>query len=243
MPRRLILLNVVFLLTALSAAGYTVLQLREPEPKPIPVRVRPAAEPAPQQPVPTAPSVGGAVAYQTVASRNLFSPTRSEAPAGAAGLRTTAMLPKPNLHGVVLIPGAPIAYLEDPATRRVAAYRLGDAIAGGTVQAIAADHVTLSRPEGSVDVRLRDPSKPRPQAPAVTGPGQPAASFQPGTPAQPPVFPQPPGLVQTGPTATPSGPLIEQPGPPAPFIPGRRPLPPNLLRRLPPAAPSDAPQQ
>src|SRR2546425_1533713 len=44
-------------------------------------------------------------------------------------------------QGVVLRDTNPIAYLEDPLTKRVAGYRIGDTIAGGRVEAITADHV------------------------------------------------------------------------------------------------------
>ena len=64
-------------------------------------------------------------------------------------------------------------------TKRVAAYRVGDQIAGGTLTTIAADRVIIARPEGPLDVRLRDPAKPRP-APTPTAP--PSAGVFPPTP-------------------------------------------------------------
>jgi len=64
-------------------------------------------------------------------------------------------------------------------TKRVAAYRVGDPVAGGTLTTIAADRVIIARPEGPLDVRLRDPSKPRP-APALAAP--PSAGVFPPTP-------------------------------------------------------------
>ena len=107
----------------------------------------------PKRPLPS-------TSYDIVISRNPFSPTRSEtsapAPASAPGAAT------PVLYGVVLRDDAPIAYLEDPATKRVTGYRAGDTVAGGTIGLIAADHVVLLRPEGRVEVRLNDPSKHRP---------------------------------------------------------------------------------
>ena len=124
-------------------------------------------------------------------------------------------------------------------------------MAGGTVQAITADGVSINRPDGKMDVRLRDPNKPRPvsQPTAAAIPGAQPAINQPlpgvippaaslptpapalPTPAQPPAVAGQPGVV----------PQPGQVGPP--IIPGRRPLPPNLLRRLPQAPPADAPQQ
>ena len=173
-----------------------------------------------------AESTPAGAAYPVIAARNLFSPTRSEAPPTPP--TPVATLPKPILHGVVVREGGSIAYLEDPSnnTKRVAGYREGDVIAGGTVQTISADRVVLFRPEGAVDVRLHDPSKPRPAPPAA--PSSAAGSARP-TPGQPPV-------AQPGDPAAP--PAAEPPAG------GRRVLPPNLLRRLPPQpGTTNAPQQ
>jgi hypothetical protein len=105
--------------------------------------------------------------YDMVINRNLFSPTRIET--GAAAAQASAPgAPTPALYGVVLSDDAPVAYLEDPATKRVTGYHTGDALAGGTIGLITADHVVLLRPEGRVEIRLNDPSKPRPSAPQPT---------------------------------------------------------------------------
>ncbi len=120
----------------------------------------PARDVVPKRPLP-------ADSYDTLISRNLFSPTRTETGAASASASAPGA-PTPALYGVVLRDDAPIAYLEDPATKRVAGYHTGDAIAGGTIGLIAADHVVLLRPEGRVEVRLNDPSKPRPPAPPLS---------------------------------------------------------------------------
>lgn len=223
MSRRLLLLNALFLAAAAVAGAYIVRELTMPPARPAVARPRatlaapPAAEAPPARPAPGA--------YSVVASHNLFSPTRTEAPpAPAQASRPTTPPVKPSLHGVVLRDGAPIAYLEDPTTKRVAGYRLGDSVAGGTVQAIHSDRVVLERPDGAIDVRLRDPSKPRPPAPPASRPGAPptpgaAQRPQPGVPTQQPGF-QTPGMIPSQ----------------------RRPLPPNVLRRVPPSS-SDAAQQ
>ena len=225
MPRRLLAANVVLLgVAALCVLSIVrTLTVRVPD---VTVRPRPtapaaaatrAAEPPPSP-----------AAYSVVAARNLFSPTRTEAPpATTQAAAASARLPKPLLFGIVLRDGQPTAYIEDPATKRVAGYRIGDSVAGGTLQKIAADSVVVNRPEGAVDVRLHDPSKPRPAAPPV--PGTPPGTIVP-KPAVPGAAPSPyPGAV------TP---------PPQGFTPGaipRRPLPPNLLRRIPPGPPPVAP--
>src|SRR5213593_518071 len=184
MPRRLLAVNVVLAGVSLLCVSLIVKQLIGSRPA-APSRSRPpaAALAAP-------PSAAGsprlpAQAYSVIATRNLFSPTRSETPgAGMAGGPAINIV-KPSLHGVVLRDGAPIAYLEDPLTKRIAGYRIGDPIGGGTVQTISADAVVIARPEGAVDVRLRDPSKPRPAAAAT--PGQPVPGQQPVPGAQAPV--------------------------------------------------------
>jgi hypothetical protein len=242
-PRRLLLLNVLLAGVCLFCVAFVVHQL---------VSAPPAAEPA----RPAAPSGGPVVgapptsrpavsAYNIIASRNLFSPSRSESPMAAAGPAIVGS--KPNLYGVVLRETNPIAYLEDPLTKRVAGYRIGDAIAGGTVKVISADHVVITRSDGNLDVRLRDPSKPRPAPPA---PGQPATPGQlPGhlpVPGMPPPAAMPP-VPQQG--VIPPRFMTPQQGAPQgqgpqynPLMPSRRPSP-SLGNRLPLPSASDAIQQ
>ncbi len=216
MSRTLLLVNGALVAVAVVSAAAIVREVTRSRATPQAVSARPA-RPAPAEPTERAPVTAGA--YTTVAARNLFSPTRSEAPAATGTAADAApATARPYLHGVVLREGAPVAYLEDPSTKRVAGYRVGDAIVGGTVQTIAADSVVIARPDGRLDVRLRDPSKPRPAATA----GAPGAAPRGAPEAAGGV---PPTVVQPG-----------QPGQPPQFVPGRRPLPPNLLRRLPPAS-------
>src|SRR5499425_1250918 len=191
MPRRLLAINVVLAAVCVLCVGLIVKQLASARPSPQ-TRVRPPST-APLETPPTGDGKLPAQAYNVIAARNLFSPTRSETTGPAtAGSAPQALIAKPNLHGVVLREGSPIAYLEDPLTKRIAGYRIGDPIAGGTVQTISADAVVIARPDGVVDVRLRDPSKPRPPAPA-TG-GQPPVQGQPIPGVQGP--PPAPGAVQ-----------------------------------------------
>jgi len=250
MPRRFVALNLALAAAATLLIMYIVRQFVAP--MPLPVGGRRAAGPAMSTMTDTAKTP--ASAYNVVAARNLFSPTRTEAPSSTAV--TALPVTRPNLFGVVVRDSGSIAYLEDPTTKRVAGYRVGDKIQGATVQAIKADGVTIDGPGGPMDVRLHEPSKPRatpaaatatppsaaPALPGVIPPAAPAATV-PGSPqaAQPPPQPAQPGMVP--PVAQP--PVVGVPGQPGvtpPVIPGRRPLPPNLLRRLPPGM-GDAPQQ
>ena len=245
MPRRLIVLNVALVLVALMAVAYVVRELRAPAPTPRAAR-RPATTAAPAVAAAPADERTPTGASGVVVARNLFSPTRSDMPALPAGAQ--APVAKPNLYGILLSDANPVAYLEDPVTKRVAGYRLGDNVAGGTLKQIAADFVVLNRPDGDINVRLRDPSKPRPAAPV---PGQPgAAAPAPSRPAWPPPgaavvpgAPRPGGTPPTIPVPPQPAPNITTPQPPgAPPVLPRRPLPPNLIRRLPPAG-TDAPAQ
>jgi type II secretion system (T2SS) protein C len=243
-------MNVALLAASVSAAAYVARELHRPQPRPAATRARPAQTapaPNPGDAQPAKPPPG---TYQVVATRNLFSPTRTETPPAAVAAKPVPVLPKPNLFGVVLREGTPIAYLEDPTTKRVAGYRIGDAVAGGTVKGIEADHVLLTRPEGQVDVRLRDPSRPRPAAPppsVVPGaaPGSAPGIPQPGpqVPAMPPVSlpPAQPGVpprspaVQQQPPVQPQPQAVQQPGAPEvqrpPFF---------FSRRRPPGLPNNA---
>jgi hypothetical protein len=233
MPRHLFMVNALLGLVAAGFAAYIGWQMMRPLKDTTPVRLRTTSSAGPSTlPAPSARE-GGSAAWTTIASRNLFSPTRSET--GGSGAATAIQQgPKPNLYGIVLRDGAPIAYLEDPATRRVAAYRVGDTVGGGVVKSISADGVVLTRPDGQLDVRLHDPAKPRPPVPAQPPQG---GVMPPGAQPQPPVEGAPPPQPQ--PQVSPP------PQTPQPF---RRPIPPNLIRRLPqtpgdPPAPSDAPTQ
>lgn len=242
MSKRLLIVNVLLATAAVVSVAYIARAVTAPTALPTPARPR-SAPPPKAAPVRVAePQRSPASAYSTVATRNVFSPTRSEATGAAAGGNPTPAFGKPNLYGIVLREGAAIAYLEDPATKRVSGYRLGDAIAGGTVKAISADHVVIARPDGQMDVRLRDPSKPRPPAPG-----------QPPTPGQLPVpgavgpTVAPPTVGGTPPSALTPPPAIQPPtpgvAPPRPFvIPGRRPLP-SMGSRVPPVPASDATPQ
>jgi hypothetical protein len=246
MPNRLLVVNVVLAGISLLCVGLIVKQLVSAPPT-VAARSRPPGA-GPAAPPATQPQHSPAQAYSMIASRNLFSPTRSETPGTGLAGGPSSNIVKPNLHGVVLREGAPIAYLEDPLTKRIAGYRIGDPIAGGTVQTISADAVMIARPDGVVDVRLRDPSKPKPPAPA---PGQPPVPGQLLVPGQPPAPGQVPGAVQQIPQPTPGvapfprvlppGPQVIQPGQTAPGFPSPAPLPrpsPSLGRRF-PATPVD----
>ena len=187
MPRKLLALNLALAAVSAGLVLYIVRQLAAPMPLPVGGRTAAAAQPAaPVVETPKAPPG----AYAIVTSRNLFSPTRTEGPAGPTTIAASPLV-RPNLFGIVVRDGGSIAYLEDPVTKRVVGYRVGDKIVGGTVQTIKADSVVIERPEGPLDVRLRDPGKPRAAQPG-------APPMGPGGQLQPPPLPGviPPAVVE-----------------------------------------------
>jgi Type II secretion system protein C len=109
-------------------------------------------------------------AFNIVAERNLFSPTRTETapePPRAAGLTPAAPpAPKPRLYGVVILAeGRGRAYLEDVQRRKVFSYSVGDLVGDARLEQIKADRVVLRRGGETFEVLLNDPAKPRQPTP------------------------------------------------------------------------------
>jgi hypothetical protein len=154
--------------------------------------------------------------YNIVAAKNLFSATRSEAVATTT-VTVAPPQPKPYLHGIVIDDGKSRAYLEDPTSKRIFGYTVGDSVSGGKLEAIRADRVVIARPDGPIEVLLRDPAKPRPapvaQPPQASSQRQP---FAPSAPPQPTVTAPPAARPQAAPRPLQS-------------------LPPQVLRRLAPS--------
>ena len=72
---------------------------------------------------------------------------------------------KPLLYGVIYGERGWIAYIEDPTTRGIAAYRVGDTVAGQTIDAIEEERVVLKGPDGALEIRLSDEKPGAPQRP------------------------------------------------------------------------------
>ena len=201
MSKRLLLLNLVLVSGAVVFSVQLVQTFlpapRLPSPPRAPtsqVTAPPATEERARVPVPLA-------TYDVVASKNLFNPSRSE-----VGTASVAPVAKPLLYGIVLKDGAPAAFLEDPVTKKVTSYKVGDSLAGGQLERIEADRVVIRRGEGTFEVLLRDPAKPKAVA------------------AAPPATPPQPGAAQPRPPL-PGGPGVQ----PGPTVPGQP--PPTLFRR------------
>lgn len=167
----------------LAAALTRELVAAHPLPSPPVPRATRAVATAPPPSASAPPSTAG---YGVIATKNLFSASRSETAAGPVA----AAGPKPVLHGVVLDGPKSRAYLEDPLVKRTFGYAVGDTLGGGRVESIAADRVVIGRGDGSVEVLLRDPSKPRPTPPAPGPAGAPPAGAAPsGTATTPSATP------------------------------------------------------
>lgn len=192
MSRRLLALNILMgALSCLFAAGL-IRELITARPLPAPPAVRPAGPTPVSAPVPSQ----GAQAYGSIATKNLFHPSRSEALAGPV----VATGSKPLLHGLVMDGPKSRAYLEDPVAKRTFGYAVGDAVGSGRLQSISHDRVVIAGPDGPTEVLLQDPSKPRP----VAAPGPAGATGQaPPTAAAAPIAPARPGA--GAPAATPQG--------------------------------------
>jgi hypothetical protein len=213
LSKKLLALNVVLAGVAVILAAWLVRDLAAsralpPPPPPrrsAPASEEPATEKAAQEQLP---------AYNVIVAKYLFNPSRTEgAPPDAAQQKPAVPLPpKPILLGVVVDGPASRAYLEDPSTKRVFGYQVGDSVAGGKLEKITDDRIQISRTDGMMEVTLRDPTKPRPPAPV--------------TPGQPPQ----PGAPPAARTETPPG---------TPPTPGRAPVPPRSLRRVPADQKSD----
>jgi Type II secretion system protein C len=239
------LLIVLDILLVIAAGALAVHLYRVGTATPAARAAPPPASAAPTPPAtPTATPTPALATYTVVAERNLFSPTRNEAgpeppkpTAGTAPLAANA--PKPRLYGIVMgRDGGPRAYLEDPRTRRVFGYEVGDTVADSRVERIGNDRVVLRRGGESYEVLLRDPSKPRPApapgaaAPAAP-PGAPAATPTPAAPGTP-TAPSPNPFLPQG-TAPQQGFPFGFPGTGAPATPGQ--APDASGQPAPPAAP------
>jgi len=128
---------------------------------------RPAAEGSDAAQAATDGPRGGSGEYGVIAARNLFAASRGEAavmaPMLEGGLKSV-------LHGVVIDGERSRAYLDDPVAKRVFGYAVGDTAAGGRLEKILDDRVIIRRPEGVVEVLLKDPSKPDADEPTPAAP-------------------------------------------------------------------------
>ena len=172
-------------------AIWLVRDLAATRPLPSPVARKAASVPGTEDAAPENATQDRLTAYNVIVAKYLFSPSRTEG-APEVAKPVVPLPPKPILLGVVVDGPASRAYLEDPSTKRVFGYQVGDSVAGGKLEKITDDKIQISRSDGVMDVMLRDPSKPRPPAPGAPPPARvespPAAP--PGVPGRPPIPPR-----------------------------------------------------
>jgi len=97
-----------------------------------------------------------------VATKSPLSPTRSETESLLG--QQAAGRPKPVLPGVVIGGANRRAYLEDPVSKRVVSYVVGDVTPGGGLDRIEEDRVAIIGRGGALEVLPQDPNKPKPAA-------------------------------------------------------------------------------
>ncbi len=216
MSKKLLALNIALAGVAIFLAAWLVRDLAASRPLPPSPAPRKAAAPAGPEEAPPAENAAPdrLPAYNVIVAKYLFNPTRAEGGAETVVKPAVPLPPKPLLLGVVVDERGSRAYLEDPSTKRVFGYQVGDSVAGGKLEKITDDRIQIARSDGVMEVMLRDPTKPRPAPP----PAQPA---QPGQPQSPPAAPG-----QTPPAVP--GARVEPPA-----VPARPPIPPRSLRRVP----------
>ena len=177
MPKPLLALNV--LLVGFSAVFFmlvvrAVFAPRPFPPVPVPRPVEIVASPEHGRGPSPRPSAG----YDLIAARTLFHPNRLEPTRTGLVVQDVTPPTKPVLYGVVLNDDAGLAYLEDPATKRVFGYKIGDDLAGGRLERIERDRVVIRRADGPVEVFLSGLNKPRP-AESAPASGEPNGSVVP----------------------------------------------------------------
>jgi hypothetical protein len=202
--KQLLVVNVFLAAVAVFFALSLVRDLTHSRSLPPPPAPRRAAPPSSTDEGVESPGAGEKLAaYNVIVAKHLFNPSRSEGAPAATAAAAAPPAPKPLLLGVVLDGPRSRAYLEDPSTKRVFGYQIGDTVAGGRLDQIADDKVVIARSDGQMEVMLRDPSKPKPAPPTSAtptppagGPPQPGPRVQtppaPGQPAVPPRARRPP---------------------------------------------------
>jgi hypothetical protein len=166
----------------------------------------PVPPPAPEEGAESAVAAERLATYNVIAAKHLFNPSRSENVVATTAAPPPPPPPKPLLLGVVVDGAQSRAYLEDATTKRVFSYQIGDSVAGGRLETITDDHVVIARPDGRMEVMLRDPAKPKPTPPPPT------ASTPTAPPPQPPGSPSPPAPAQPPTVLAPPPPVVSSPG-------------------------------
>jgi hypothetical protein len=202
--KRFFVMNLVLAGVTVFFAATLVRSLAQTRSLPSPPAPRNAPATLSAQPGTPPPIAGESLAgYNVIVAKDLFNPSRSENAAPAAAPAPPPP-PKPMLMGVVVDGPQSRAYLKEVATERVLSYQIGDTVSGGRLDKITDDMVVIVRPDGPMEVMLRDPTKPKPPPPPPTAATAPPAAGTPpsGGATQPSVAPiRPPAAVAAPPAA------------------------------------------
>lgn len=76
------------------------------------------------------------------------------APARSSPVADTPGGDRPRLQGIVIRDNGAVAYIQNPRTKGVAGYRIGDAIGGSVLQTIEEDRVVLKGPNDTIELRI-----------------------------------------------------------------------------------------
>ena len=151
MSKKILALNVVLAGVAIFLAIWLVRDLAATRPLPAPVARKAAGNAGPENTAPENAVQDPLTAYNVIVAKYLFSPSRTEG-APEVAKPVVPLPPKPILLGVVVDGPSSRAYLEDPSTKRVFGYQVGDSVAGGKLDKIADDRIQISRSDGVMDV-------------------------------------------------------------------------------------------
>jgi hypothetical protein len=169
--RRVLVVNAILVVAAGLLLATLAREFSRSRPIPPPPAPRPAAQAraASAEPATADLDRDKLDSYNVIVAKHLFNPARAENGSASAAAPAAPPPPKPFLHGVVVDGAASLAYLEDPSTKRVLVYRIGDLVAGGQLLKIEQDRVLIRRPDAQLDVLLKDPAKPQAQPVPVAG--------------------------------------------------------------------------
>ena len=190
--RALVLLNTALGLTSILFAVGIAGTVRQIPPVPAPRTLSPVR--ASSARLNAMPDGSEAAAFPEIVRGNVFDPHRLERSSPATSVPTSSALV---LQGVVVDGALGRAFLEEPTTRRVAGFSVGDVVAGGAIQRIADDRVIIATSTGLMEILLRDPSKPKPVLETVAR----TSALEPSTPPEHLKLP-PPSPQDTGGTLT-----------------------------------------
>jgi hypothetical protein len=81
-------------------------------------------------------------------------PERSAAPEGSSAAFPLSTEGRPHLQGIVIGDGGAVAYIQNPRTKGVAAYRVGDTLGTSVLETIEEDRVVLRGPNETFELRI-----------------------------------------------------------------------------------------